>query len=36
MFGVLIVKNGRFAALGEKLKSIKAKSSVAALAVVSW
>ncbi len=33
MFGVLIVKNGRFAALGEKLKSIKAKSSVAALAV---
>ncbi len=34
MFGVLIVKNGRFAALGEKLKSIKAKSSVAALAAI--
>jgi cytochrome c-type biogenesis protein CcsB len=34
MFGVLIVKNGRFAALGEKLKSIKAKSSVVALAAV--
>ena len=34
MFGVLIVKNGRFAALGEKLKSIKAKSTVAALAAV--
>lgn len=34
MFGVLIVKTGRFAALGEKLKSIQAKSSVAALAVV--
>jgi len=34
MFGVLIVKSGRFAALGEKLKSIKPKSTVAALAVV--
>lgn len=34
MFGVLIVKNGRFAALGEKLKSIKAKTTVAALAAV--
>ena len=34
MFGVLIVKNGRFAALGEKLKAIKAKSTVAALAAV--
>lgn len=34
MFGVLIVKNGRFAALGEKLKSIKAKGSVATFAAV--
>ncbi|MDD2781170.1 cytochrome c biogenesis protein CcsA [Sulfuricurvum sp.] len=34
MFGVLIVKNGRFAALGEKLKSIQTKSAVVALAAV--
>ncbi len=34
MFGVLIVKNGRFNLLGEKLKSIKAKSTLAALAAV--
>ena len=34
MFGVLIVKTGRFAALGEKLKSIQAKSAVAGLAAV--
>jgi cytochrome c-type biogenesis protein CcsB len=34
MFGVLIVKTGRFAALGEKLKSIKAKNAVVALAAV--
>lgn len=32
MFGVLIVKSGRFAALSEKLKSIKAQNGVAALA----
>jgi len=35
MFGVLIVKNGRFNALGEKLKSIKAENTVAALAVIT-
>lgn len=34
MFGVLIVKNGRFAALGEKLKSLDAKKTVAALAII--
>jgi cytochrome c-type biogenesis protein CcsB len=32
MFGVLIVKSGRFAALNEKLKAIKGQSGVAALA----
>jgi len=35
MFGVLIVKNGRFNALGEKLKAIKAEKTLAALAVVT-
>jgi len=34
MFGVLIVKNGRFAALGEKLKSLDAKKAIAAFAMV--
>lgn len=33
MFGVLLVKNGRFNALNEKLKSIKGHNSVAALFV---
>lgn len=33
MFGVLIVKTGRFAALGEKLKSINAQKIAASLAV---
>jgi cytochrome c-type biogenesis protein CcsB len=35
MFGVLIVKNGRFNALGEKLKSINAQKTVASLAIVA-
>ncbi|OHD85170.1 MAG: cytochrome C biogenesis protein, partial [Sulfuricurvum sp. RIFCSPLOWO2_02_FULL_43_45] len=34
MFGVLIVKNGRFAALGEKLKSLDTKKAAAALAII--
>lgn len=34
MFGVLIVKNGRFAALGDKLKSLDTKKTVAALAII--
>jgi cytochrome c-type biogenesis protein CcsB len=34
MFGVLFVKNGRFKALGEKLKSLDTKKAAAALAVV--
>lgn len=34
MFGILIVKNGRFAALGEKLKSLDTKKAVAALAII--
>lgn len=34
MFGVLIVKNGRFNGLSEKLKSINAQKALAALAVV--
>jgi len=33
LFGVLIVKNGRFAGLGEKLKSLEAKRVVSILAV---
>ena len=34
MFGVLIVKNGRFAALNDKLKSLDAKKTVASLAIL--
>lgn len=34
MFGVLIVKSGRFNVLSEKLKSIKAKSAMAAFAAI--
>jgi len=34
MFGVLIVKNGRFNALGEKLKSLDGKKTVASLAII--
>ncbi|WP_295054197.1 cytochrome c biogenesis protein CcsA [Sulfuricurvum sp.] len=34
MFGVLIVKNGRFNGLGEKLKAIKGKKTLTALAAV--
>ncbi|HLD23232.1 MAG TPA: cytochrome c biogenesis protein ResB, partial [Sulfuricurvum sp.] len=34
MFGVLIVKNGRFAALGEKLKSLDVKKTAASLAIL--
>lgn len=34
MFGVLIVKNGRFNGLGEKLKAIKGKNTLTALAAV--
>lgn len=34
MFGVLIVKNGRFNALGEKLKSLDVKKTAASLAII--
>jgi cytochrome c-type biogenesis protein CcsB len=34
MFGVLVVKNGRFAGLNDKLKSLSAKKTVASLAIL--